>query len=107
MLSDAEASPLAIPKLICELHDPNRELRLHAVATLRSLGREAQAAVSALIEALADKDVDVRQMAALALSDIDPEGKALVRSLLVEPSTEGTAVPRGESGDEAVILDFP
>lgn len=60
-------------EMIALLRSPSQWLRLHAAASLGLPGN--QAAVPALIEAMADEAANVRTMAALALGDIgDPRG---------------------------------
>jgi len=61
-----------VPTLLLALTNENRELRLQAVETLRSLRKDAETAIPALLLLLNDDDERVRTAAGDALTQIDP-----------------------------------
>jgi HEAT repeat protein len=72
----------ALPELIRTLNtDSDWTLRSAAAQTLGRLGKEAQAAVPALIAALADKDSFVCSHAAEAIGSIGPAARAAIPAL--------------------------
>jgi HEAT repeat protein len=86
----------ALPVLIAILRDPRngKDMRVNAAVNLGKIGRGSKAAVSALVEALRDRDPYVVTYSSVALSEIGPEaipalaeafkdGDALVRRAAV------------------------
>ena len=63
----------AVPLLQDLLGDDDVIVRRHAAYSFRTMGPAAKAAIPSLVRALADPDENVRDMAAFALSKIDPE----------------------------------
>jgi len=63
--------------LLDELKSGDRTARRAAAETLGQLGKEARAAIPALIRLLKDKDEALQEAAAGALASIDPDNKAL------------------------------
>jgi HEAT repeat protein len=69
----------SVPVLVRTLRDgPSENSREEAAFALELLGPQARSAVSALIEAIQDKDLFVRRRAAKALGRIGPEAKEAV-----------------------------
>jgi len=56
------------------LHSSDPGVRLDAIGSLGCLGCKARRAVPALVEALKDRSIPVRKMAALALGEIGSQG---------------------------------
>jgi HEAT repeat protein len=76
------ARPCLLKELIDRLGHPDRIARVHAAAELVKQGRQDQAAVRALIEALRqDRQVAVRKMAALVLGDLAPQAQEAIGAL--------------------------
>src|SRR5262245_54560640 len=67
--------------LLDELRTGNATTRRAAAETLGQLGKEARAAVPALVQMLREKDESLQEAAAGALAAIDPENKALAGHL--------------------------
>jgi WD40 repeat protein/HEAT repeat protein len=79
-----------VPLFIEALKDPEERDRTWAAASLRQLGPDAAAAVSALIETLGDQEDSVRTESAKALGAIGPGAAAAVPAL-IESLPETTA----------------
>ncbi len=77
-----DAASMSIPTLVRALEGGTVGIRLAACSTLRWLGIEAGPAVRPLVAAvLKDADGAVRREAALALIQIDPEGRIVGKAL--------------------------
>ena len=83
-----------IERLIEQLQDESKSLRLMAADALANLGPEAKEAESVLIQALRDEDKDVRGAAAKALWKIGPETEDAVPAL-IESLKEDDGTIRG------------
>jgi hypothetical protein len=67
---------LVVPVLITNLRDPYHSARWNAACALGKFGDKAKPAVPALLQVLHESDPDVRDIAADALRQIDPEAAA-------------------------------
>jgi len=71
------------------LKDKHAESRKEAAETLEKLGPAAKEALPALIEALKDKDEEVREAVVLAIISIDPDNKAVANAEPKKASVNG------------------
>ena len=78
----AHFGPRAVPVLSLALKDPDRDVRLIAVAALSALAPVAKAAVPVLIKTLTDPDQVVRRRAAEALDKMELMPKEVVPGLI-------------------------
>jgi HEAT repeat protein len=108
VIAQKEATPTQPPSnLIPALLDENSETRERAFNNLRGLG--ADVAVSALIEALQDKDWQVQVVAAYTLGRFGSEAKSAIPALSKAIKAENADVrfvaakALGEIGSEAVV----
>ena len=80
-----------MPALVGALDDAHEQVRWVAAETLGHLGAEAKEAVPALKKLLkTDEDKDVREMAALALQEIEPASQGDAAEVLqkIQPEQE-------------------
>lgn len=74
-----------VPKLIKNLKSKDAKTRTAAAEDIAKVGQirsaDAQPAIEPLIEAMKDKDTNVRSAATLALGEIDPDPKIAVPAL--------------------------
>jgi len=85
----AQAGPdQYLPRNIKNLKDKNPRVRYGAASNLWSMGSEAKTALQPLIEALGDKDADVRGMAGMAIGVIGADPVLAVPPLLQLLNTE-------------------
>jgi len=63
---------LVVPQIIELLKDGNTEVRMSAVWTLGTFGRDAKAAVATLLKLTNDGDPEIREAASIALRRIEP-----------------------------------
>lgn len=94
-----EISPAAVPHLAGALSDGRTSDRTLIVRTLGKLGAGSSAAVPALLGLLQDGDNSLRQEAALALWQIDPNRGESILPVLEQALAEGRLT---ESGEEAL-----
>ena len=80
-------------------------VRVNAEESLNKIGLDAKATVPALIEALKDKDKDVRRDAAKALGIIGPTAKAAVPALIEMLKDKDVYVRRSAEGALDKIKD--
>ena len=72
----AKIGPAAVEPLVTALKDSLPERRAGAAQALGQIGAGAKAALPQLLDALDDKDLDVRRQASFAVSRIIPSGTA-------------------------------
>ncbi len=83
----SEIGPPAVPALIEELKNPDKNIQAGAADVLREIGPEAKDAVPALIQLFNDRGWvtdDIRRTAAYALGEIGPASKGVVPDLILE-----------------------
>ncbi len=97
-----DAATASVPALVRTLEDGTVGIRLAACSTLRRLGIESRPAVRPLVAAvLKDADGAVRREAALALIQIDPEGRIVKKELRGRPARERFVEQLIAIGEEA------
>ena len=94
--SKAAKSDSEIQKLIKDLKYGTADAKANAAEALGKIGPAAKDAVSALSEALKDKEKDVRWRATYALGEIGPSAKAAVPAL-IEALKDEDADVRGDA----------
>jgi HEAT repeat protein len=70
----AKIGPTAVEPLVAALKDPLAERRAGAAYALGLIGPAARAALPKLLDALDDKDLDVRRQVSYAVSRLVPAG---------------------------------
>jgi len=80
---------LSIEYLIDGLKDADAAVRKESAEKLGELGAKAKEAVPALVEAMKDKDEDVRDAAIVAVVSIDPDNKAVANAAPKKASVNG------------------
>ena len=88
----AKIGPPSVEPLIAALKDPNPECRAGAAYTLGLIGPAARAALPALLDTLADADVEVRRQASYAIGRMIPARSA---SAAVKRVATATPPPAG------------
>lgn len=83
----AKIGPAAVEPLIAALGDDLAERRAGAAYALGQIGAPARSALPKLLDALDDKDLDVRRQASYAISRLVPSGAA--RPPATAPTTGG------------------
>jgi HEAT repeat protein len=72
----AKIGPAAVESLVAALRDSVADRRAGAAYTLGQMGSPARSAMPALLDALDDRDLDVRRQASFAVSRLVPSGTA-------------------------------
>lgn len=91
---DADAAQALVPPLTEAMRAQDPDVRLKAARSLHALRPESDAAVAALVGALADPSAAIRLAAARALGAIKPESKRAVAGLTAALSDDSEAVRR-------------
>ena len=87
-----------------QLKSPDDGMRLKAVRTLPERRADAAQVVPALIEALNDKEPDIRRGAAFGLGTFGDQGKEAVPALVARLSDKDTGV-RKAAGTSLKLID--
>jgi hypothetical protein len=71
------------------IKDPDKDVRKQAIQNVEQLGERAKKFIPLLVEAIKDKDEEVREAAMLALVAIDPDNKAVGDAAAIKASVNG------------------
>ena len=71
------------------IKDPDKNVRKQAIQNIEQLGERAKKFIPLLVEAIKDRDEDVREAAMLVLVAIDPDNKAVGDAAAIKASVNG------------------
>lgn len=82
----AKIGPAAVEPLVAALKDPLPERRAGAAAALGQIGAPARPALPALLDLLADKELDVRRHVSHAIAQLIPSSRPERRAVRAAPA---------------------